>query len=161
MVVLALGGLAVVPGLLSRLSAAPAGSTGASPVRIGFRDASGPGKMDQVILLASGGEKPQVAPGTEYNLWLVRGDENRRNAGAFQPRDGELQLTYNDPATANLLGTFDSAEITIEPANRPANSLPSDQVAARGSCRLSRWLTSVMSSCPEAKATGLADSPSD
>jgi len=73
----------------------------------------GTGKVNQALLDVSALQPP--ATGKHYEAWLVAG-EARRSIGIL-PVDssGKGQITYIDSQNRNILGLYDTLEITLEP----------------------------------------------
>jgi len=85
--------------------------------------------LDQVVLRVKHLTIPQ--PGTQYEVWLL-GGENRRSIGLLNvDAQGNGQLVFVDKTGKNLLETTDHFEITVEP-NPDTNPLPSGDVAYSG-----------------------------
>lgn len=85
--------------------------------------------LDQAVLRMRHLSIPQ--PGTQYEIWLL-GGENRRSIGLLNvDAQGNGQLVFVDKTGKNLLETTDHFEITIEP-NPDTNPLPSGDVAYSG-----------------------------
>jgi tRNA A-37 threonylcarbamoyl transferase component Bud32 len=85
--------------------------------------------LDQVVLRVKHLAIPQ--PGTQYEVWLL-GGENRRSIGVLNvDAQGNGQLVFVDKTGKNLLETTDHFEITVEP-NPDTNPLPSGDVAYSG-----------------------------
>ena len=87
--------------------------TGPQPVGL-LRFQNGAALMDQVTISAALDLPPE---NNQYEAWLIDDDnESSRSIGAItQNADGQYTLTYVDPNSQNLLGTFERLEITLEP----------------------------------------------
>ncbi len=86
--------------------------------------------MDKASLSTSNLPIPEA--GTHYEAWyLAQGGETRRNIGSISISDsGQGQLVFIDPEEANILGSFDQIEITVEPDNDPNPNESSGEIVA-------------------------------
>jgi serine/threonine protein kinase len=85
--------------------------------------------VDRVTLAVTA--LPAPPEGTHYEAWLL-GSETRRSMGVLDlDENGKGELTYTDSAGENLLKTFGSFEITLEP-NPDTNPLPTGEAVYSG-----------------------------
>lgn len=85
---------------------------------------------DQVTLMVA--HLPQPAAGTQYEAWLL-GGENRKNLGVVTvDAQGNGKLVYVDSTGQDLLAMFDRFEITVEPSP-DTNPISSGSVVYSGS----------------------------
>jgi serine/threonine protein kinase len=97
----------------------------AAPQSLGnFSFRNGAATMDKVTVSA---QLPPLANNQQYKVWLLSSEKETREAVGYLDPDGNL--VYVDPAGRNLLGLFDSFEITVQP-NPDANPNPSGDIAA-------------------------------
>jgi serine/threonine protein kinase len=100
----------------------------ATPQYLGnFSFRSGADNIDKVIISA---QLPPLPNTKQYKAWLVSKATETREAIGYLGSDGTL--VYVDPAGRNLLGAFDSFEITVQPKPDP-NPNPSSAIAAYNS----------------------------
>ena len=83
------------------------------------RFSDGAALSDQATATLNG--VPAPAPGTQYEVWLLRGDERRQSMGIIPITDGQGTLSFADPNSGILLADFDAVAVTIEsaPDNNP------------------------------------------
>jgi hypothetical protein len=89
-----------------------------------FSFRSGAGNTDKIIVAA---QLPPLANTKQYKVWLLSKESETREPIGYLGSDGTL--VYVDPAGRNLLGTFDSFEITVQPQPDTSPN-PSGEVAA-------------------------------
>ncbi len=127
---LSVGAATVIFG--SRLLTAAASSTGikptAKPANLGnFSFRTGAGSTDKIVVSA---QLPRLPKDRQYKVWLLSKEAETREPIGYLGADGTL--VYVDPKGRNLLGTYDSFEITVQP-NPDTNPNPSGDVAAYNS----------------------------
>jgi serine/threonine protein kinase len=82
--------------------------------------------LDGVTVKVTGMSSP--AQGSHYEVWLTQG-ENRRSLGILElDAQGAGTLSFADDQSRNLLGRYDSMEVTLEPSPDPSPN-SSGQVA--------------------------------
>jgi hypothetical protein len=92
-----------------------------------FSFRSGAGNLDKVIISA---QLPSLPTNKQYKVWLLSKETETREPIGYLGADGTL--VYVDSKGRNLLGTFDSFEITVQP-NPDSNPNPSSDMAAYNS----------------------------
>jgi len=126
---LSVGAAAVIFG--SRLLAAPKPPVvkpTAVPANLGnFSFRSGAGNSDKIVVSA---QLPLLPKNKQYKVWLLSKENETREPIGYLGADGKL--VYVDPTGRNLLGTYDSFEITVQP-NPDTNPNPSRDLAAYNS----------------------------
>jgi tRNA A-37 threonylcarbamoyl transferase component Bud32 len=145
---LSFAGAAVIMGP-RLLAAKPTGTSPAAGAQgLGnFAFRSGAGHTDSIIISA---QLPPLASNQQYKVWLLSRDRETREAIGYLGADGRLD--YVDPAGRNLLSTFDSFEITVQP-KPDSNPNPSGDLAAHNALPLEalahiRHVLSSFSSTP-------------
>ncbi|MBI5935592.1 MAG: protein kinase [Chloroflexi bacterium] len=74
--------------------------------------------LDGVTVKVSG--MPFPAQGSHYEVWLTLG-ETRRSLGVLElDANGDGALSFVDAQSRNLLGRFDTMEVTVEPSPDPS-----------------------------------------
>ena len=87
---------------------------------------NGTALLDQVTMTALA--MPAPPAGSQYEVWLMGGDERLRLGILSLDANGKGTLIYNEGQNQNLLGVYDQVEITIKPG---PDSTPTstDQIA--------------------------------
>ena len=126
---LSVGAAAVIFG--SRLLTAakpPVVKPTAVPANLGnFSFRSGAGNSDKIVVSA---QLPPLPKNKQYKVWLLSKENETREPIGYLGADGKL--VYVDPKGRNLLGIYDSFEITVQP-NPDTNPNPSRDLAAYNS----------------------------
>lgn len=101
------------PTLFAGLSLGPTGV-------LQFHDANG--VLDQATLIAQAMPAPPV--GSQYEIWLVNGDERLSLGILSVDGEGRGSLTFDNPQEKNLLATYGAVEVTIGSGNSSEASGP-------------------------------------
>ena len=70
--------------------------------------------LDRAILIAQA--MPAPSAGSQYEVWLVNGDERLSLGTLSIDSGGRGELTYDDPQARNLLSVYQGVEITVVPS---------------------------------------------
>jgi Serine/threonine protein kinase len=147
-----------IPSVTDSLPSATSTSTSSAVIPSGpiaiLRFQNKAGVADQATLIARA--MPAPPPGSQYEIWLIGGDD-RLSLGKFSPEnDGKGELAFLDPVGVNLLTIYDEVEVTIEPEPDPKPE-PSGLIAysftfpADGLTHV-RYLLSSFPAAPDEKA---------
>jgi tRNA A-37 threonylcarbamoyl transferase component Bud32 len=118
-------GAAVIMGPRLLAAKLPVARPTAGTANLGnFAFRTGAANTDEIIVAA---QLPPLASDKQYKVWLLSKETETREAIGYLGPDG--RLVYVDAAGRNLLGVFDSFEITIQPKPDPSPN-PSGDVAA-------------------------------
>jgi serine/threonine protein kinase len=91
-----------------------------------FQD--GAARVDQVSL--TGLAMPAAPQGSQYEAWLVGGEERRSLGLLALDEQGKGSLKFVDSQGRNLLSLYDTVEITLEPNPDPSPNPSGDQAYA-------------------------------
>ena len=107
-------------GQFSAFNSSPALSCPVLGGSVSFRDADA--LSDSVVTALTA--VPDPAAGTQYEGWLIADDGSKVSTGVMSVSGGAINMTYTDPNGANLLATYSSFAISLEPAPDPDPDTP-------------------------------------